>query len=219
MRLRGKTDRMEVVLDTDTGTVMVTQRWKCSFLTFGRHQGRWTEGEKTTFRRRICRVIDEVWGNKAYVYLLPGEDNKFNQLYNGKTFIIKVKIEFVDYLEDWNAKIYKARPGDLSDWDAWVDWGAKEIHMTSHAVTEYQNDKLIGSQEPGSRYWIAAHEFGHMLGYVGEHADEYVPGNPHLRDTLSIMNIGSEVRQRHYRAICDVLHSMCPGSAFGFRML
>lgn len=219
MRLRGKTDRMEVVLDTDTGTVMVTQRWKCNFLTLGRHQGRWTEREKIAFRRRICRVIDEVWGSKAYVYLLPGEDNKFNQLYNGKTFVIKVKIEFVDYLEDWNTKIYKARPGDESDWDAWVHWGSREIHMTSHAVTEFQHDPLVGSQAPGSRFWIAAHEFGHALGYVGKFADEYEPGNPQRYDTLSVMNLGSEVRQRHYRTICDVLRSMCPGSNFGFRML
>lgn len=219
MKLRGKTDRMEVVLDLDAGIVLVTQRWKCSFLTLGRHQGHWTEGEKRTFRRKVCRVIDDVWGNKAYVYIRPKVDNEFNRLYNGKTFIIKVKIEFVDFQEDWNVKIYKARPGEKSDWDAFVYWEGKEIHMTSHATTEFQFDELAGSQDPGSRYWIAAHEFGHALGYTGKFTDEYEPGNPHLYDTLSIMNMGSEVRQRHYKAVCDVLHHLCPGTDFGFRML
>lgn len=219
MRLHGKTDRMEVVLDLVAGTVLVTQRWKCNFLTLGRHQGRWTEGEKITFRRRVCRVIDEVWGNKAYVYILPKEDNNFNRLYNGKTFVIKVKIEFVDYLEDWNVMIYKARPGELSDWDAWVHWASREIHMTSHAVTEFQHNELAGSQASGSRYWVVAHEFGHAIGNVGKFGDEYEPGNPHHYDTLSIMNLGSEVRQRHYKTICDILRHVCPGTDFGFRML
>lgn len=219
MRLCGTTDRMEVVLDLDAGTVLVTQRWKCNFLTFGRHQGRWTETEKINFRRKICRVIDEVWGNKAYVHIIPKEDNNFNRTYNGKTFVIKVKIEFVDYLENWNVKIYKARPNERSDWDAFVHWESREIHMTSHAVTEFQYPELTGSQDPGSRYWAIAHEFGHAIGNIGKFADEYIPGNPHCRDTLSIMNIGSEVRQRHYRAICKVLRHLCPGTDFGFRML
>lgn len=218
MKLRGKTDRMEVVLDLDEGIVLVTQRWKCNFLTLGRHQKHWTEGEKITFRHRICRVIDEVWGNKAYVFIRPKVDNEFNRLYNGKTFIIKVKVEFVDSQEDWNVKIYKARPGEKSDWEGFVNWFYKEIHITSHAVTEFQHHELIGSPDPGSRYWIAAHEFGHALGNAGRFADEYEPGNPYFNDTLSIMNLGSEVRHRHYEAVCDVLRSLCPQTDFGLRL-
>lgn len=218
MRIYGSTDRMEVVLDTDAGTIWVTQRWKSSFLTFGRHQGRWTENEKITFQRRVCRIISGAWGDKAYLYIRPGVDNNFNRLYNGKTFTIKVKVQFVEHNENWNVKIYKARPEDKSDWDGWVDWAGREIHVTSNATTEFQHTPLIGSSEPGSNYRIIAHEFGHAMGYAGPFTDEYEPGNAMRFDTLSIMNLGSEVRQRHYGAVCKVLQTMCPGTNFGFRM-
>lgn len=217
MRLRGKTDRMEVVLDTEASTVTVIQRWKCNFLTYTSRE-QWQEEEMRNFRRQIHRVIDEVWGSKAYVYPLP-EDNRFYEQYSNKTFIIKVKIEFVRDFEDWSVDIYKARPNELEDWnDAHVDWANKKIRLTSHATTEYKNKPLESSTSPGSRYWIAAHEFGHAMGYVGPFADEYTPGNPQRFDTLSVMNIGSEVRKRHFETVCSILDSLSDNK-FGFRML
>lgn len=206
---------MEVSLDTDTNTITVTQRWKCSFLTFGRHQGSWTEGEKVTFQRRVCRIIDEVWGSKAFVRIIGGVDNEFNERYGKREFAVKIKIEFVDSFENWKVNIYKARPGDLSDWDAFVSWESREICLTSHAVTQCQHQSLAIK----ANYWIIAHEFGHALGYHGAFTDEYEPGNAYQADVLSVMNKGNEIRQRHFRTVCNLLNRMCPGTSFGFRIL
>lgn len=219
MRLHERTERMEVILDTDTNTVTVVQRWKCRFLTFGRHQGRWTEGEKVTFQRRICRIIDGVWGNRAFVRIIGGADNEFNERYGNKEFAVKVKIEFVDSFENWKVNIYKARPGDLSDWDAFVNWESREISLTSHAVTLTQHRCLHGIEDERAGYWIAAHEFGHTLGYHGDFSDEYEPGNPYQGDVFSVMNLGNEIRQRHFRTVCNLLNRMCPGTSFSFRIL
>jgi hypothetical protein len=57
---------------------------------------------------------------------------------------------------------------------------------------------------------ISAHEFGHTL----KADDEYYPGDRRRADLTSIMNIGTEVRQRHYAFIVGQLNHMAPGCVF-----
>ena len=60
------------------------------------------------------------------------------------------------------------------------------------------------------------HEFGHAVGNSGAlgRGDEYNAGSVHLADTTSIMNIGRELRRRHFRTILDEMNRMIPNTTF-----
>jgi hypothetical protein len=59
------------------------------------------------------------------------------------------------------------------------------------------NDDLL---KPGGRRQTAMiHEFGHMLGL----SDEYASGSSHYADKNSVMNLGTELRERHLKHFVD----------------
>lgn len=222
MRIFGSTDQMEVILDTEKVNISISQRWKCDFLTMGRHEGRWTEGEKITFRNKAVDLINEMWGNKAYAQTTLGCNSRFAQAHNGKRFIINPLIDFVEDNQHWTLKIYKARPKHyfVDETTAWVDWNSKEIHITSGAVNQFQYHDLADRSDAGAQYHVVAHEFGHTLGNIAQFntGDEYRTHHPLKHDKASIMNHGSEVRERHFRYIRHILMNMCPDTDFTVRL-
>ncbi len=77
------------------------------------------------------------------------------------------------------------------------------------------NRKATAEQEgpnaARARGFVASpHEFGHTM--MAE--DEYTVSSPSRRDLESIMNIGTQVRPRHYAFITQQLNLMMPGCRF-----
>lgn len=65
------------------------------------------------------------------------------------------------------------------------------------------------------------HEFGHAAGntVVLGRGDEYPAASTHRNDYASMMNAGSQLRDRHFRTILDELNSMIPGTTFSIKSI
>lgn len=222
MRIVRNTEHMDLVLDTDKSELTIIQRWKCDFLTIGRHAGRWTEMDELTFLYNARKIINSTWGNKAYVQTSFGCFSDFAMAHCRKKFIINPQISFIEADPHWTVKIFKARPGGVDEDQAWVSWTSREMYLTSEAILQFRHMEHGDDDTPGAQYHIVGHEFGHTLGNVdylkSGSGDEYYPGHPKEHDRLSVMNKGSEIRTRHFRHIKKVLKQMCPDTDFTVRI-
>lgn len=216
MIYRGETDRMEIALDTDEKVVWITQKWKCNFWDINRKNKKWTEVEKTHFKRRIRALIQDIWSDKAYVAVYSQSGTKFNVTYGGTIFPVKINIEFVGGGEHWTINIGKV--DDINQDQSFICWERREAYISNFSLRKCHYDELVGMDNPGASFWSAAHEFGHMLGNSSalspDMGDEYPTAHRFHGDLCSIMNNGSEIRRRHFRHIKDLLQTMIPRTCF-----
>lgn len=61
-----------------------------------------------------------------------------------------------------------------------------------------------------TRFVTPPHEYAHTM----NNPDEYGAGSPHLSDSTSLVNIGSQVRGRHMHLLADALNAMAPHLVF-----
>jgi hypothetical protein len=63
-----------------------------------------------------------------------------------------------------------------------------------------------------------AHEFGHTLGNVvsikNMHGDEYKPKSSYYSDVSSLMNLGMELKARHFDYIVKEINTIMPNTHF-----
>lgn len=222
MIIRNVTERMEVALDTEEKVVWVIQRWRCRFVS-ERYSDKWKENEMRQFRRLARTYVEATWSKAAHMVVDSTSGTAFNQTYGGTEFLVKVKLEFVECGEHWNAVIYKNRN---SREDAFVHWDRRAIYLTKSpwGVPNRIRDR---NGVPVPCQIIVAHEFGHTFGncptagnaakhqYTG---DEYEQDSPFYYDEASIMNVGSELRTRHFAYLRDLLQSMVPGTRFSVKL-
>lgn len=223
MIIRNATERMEVALDTEEKVVWVIQRWRCRFVS-ERYSDKWKEQEVRRFKQLTRDLIEGIWSKAAHIAIDSTTGTAFNERYGGTQFLVKVKIEFVEFGEHWSAVIYKNR----SSYDhGFVHWGSREIYLTKSAWVNPTGVRGRDGEFAACQI-IVAHEFGHTFGncpsisgngernqYTG---DEYEKDSPFYYDKCSIMNIGSELRTRHFAYLRDLLQSMVPGSRFSVRL-
>lgn len=97
------------------------------------------------------------------------------------------------------------------------------IEWTPKKVTLYEND--MGSRSACTSatpqvcttgFRTVPHEFGHAMGNTATlgRGDEYKSSSSHLADTGSIMNIGTELRKRHFRTLLEEMNKMIPDTTF-----
>lgn len=213
MRIYGKTEQMEIMLDTDDSKIQITQRWKCNFTTAENHHGQWDDDEKREYRRRVRDILDNIWGRTAYAIVMPNPDSKFSSVFERQKFTFKPKIEFTNYGHDWEVEVLKF---DSFKRDSWVNWAERKIQLTNFGVVKDRYGVLASFTDPKADRWAVAHEYGHTIGNVDAFGtgDEYRPQSPAYRDYVSVMNLGSQVRTRHFQHIRGILHEMCPGVKF-----
>ncbi len=223
MIIRTTTERMDVELDTEEKVIWVIQRWKCRFVS-ERYRDKWKEQEKKNFRINTRDFIEAIWGKAAHFTVESCSGNKFNVMYGGTAFLVKVRLEFVEAGEHWTAVIYKQyNPIQYG----FVSWFHREIYLTEKPWTNPLGVRNPDGSEAAMQI-IVAHEFGHTIGNSGDHVmgsgknqytgDEYKPDSVFYKDKCSIMNEGSELRSRHFIYLRDLLHSMVPGTQFSLTM-
>lgn len=223
MIIRNVTERMEIALDTEEKVIWVIQRWRCQFVS-ERYSNKWKEHEKRHFKQLARSFIEGIWSNAAHIAIDSTTGTEFNKMYGETQFLVKVKIEFVEFGEHWNAVIYKNK---ASYEHGFIHWGSREIYLTKSA---WVNRTGVRNKDgdPAACQITIAHEFGHTLGncpsiagngernqYTG---DEYEEDSPFYYDKCSIMNIGSELRTRHFAYLRDLLQSMVPGTPFSVKL-
>lgn len=246
MRQIGETKWMDVILDTDTMEITVVQRWKYIFESVTGYD--WTENAKKIVRSGIKDLIYMCWNEKAYAIVNTNQGNSFNRSYGKKEFNINFKVETVTCGEHWNVIVVKNNPDSsanstgvewegrriyLNDFDLYSNRGYSAYARHGIIYTKVRDQCAV------------AHEFGHAIGNNGTEfytGDEYVEIDPqhiiieedgfaqydfkHLtfknrarhEDAESMMNVGNEIRHRHFAFIRDVLQEMFPGSYFSIRL-
>ena len=115
--------------------------------------------------------------------------------------------------EHWNVDISKVASTDLSN-RPYVNWNTRKINLYSIDINSYRKvDATIGITQKN-----ITHEFGHAIGnsspILGQYADEYKSGGSFNSDKLSIMNVGMQLRLRHFDFILREINSMLPNTNF-----
>jgi hypothetical protein len=146
---------------------------------------KWSTTSKQAFIKSWERRVRQIWDG----HILKGLSNK-KQVKLGLAFQTQIGGFMFDH---WEITVKKVPPGSV--FRSYVKPGIKEV-----TLTENDNGVTVRKIRTSGNYQqiTSVHEFGHMIGLD----DEYGPlfggaAGPHNSDYVSLMNIGSKVRNRH----------------------
>ena len=91
-----------------------------------------------------------------------------------------------------------------------VEYNARKIFLCTE---DFETTRHAGG--------IVAHEFGHSMGNTGvlKRGDEYRQTSPHHGDTQSVLNVGDQLRTRHFRTVVEEMNQMIPETRWRVRQL
>ena len=146
---------------------------------------RWKQSEKEAFLKGWEARVRKIW------------DGHILKVLTGNKIVI-LKLDFYlqiggFLLDHWEITVKKTPPGTV--FRSFVRPGMKDVTLTAN-----DNNVTIRSVRNVGNFnqYTSTHEFGHMIGLD----DEYGPlfggvAGQHNNDYDSIMNIGTQVRNRH----------------------
>lgn len=224
MKVIGETERMNIVLDTETEEIEVTQTWAYFFRPYPKTLGTAPELDhkhQAFFKAKVQRLIQRLWDNKVGLKLVRTKNPEFRP-YVGTVFNIRICIQEVsmERAAQWLVGVVNVPAGAPSE--GMVQWPNRTISITTEATKNVLQPDRDGRN---IRQIAAVHEFGHAFGNasalhsIGMTADEYHKSSPHFSDIDSVMNSGNSVRERHYEYIRHVLELIMPGSVFKTTLL
>ncbi len=192
----------------DEGRVFFQQRWAYTWsvvppLTL------WSLAEQRDFHNLVDRQIWGSWSNR--VQLNVAGATPFARRYLGSGVSINFDVRRVTKDEHWNVAAWKQTGFQRS----WVDFANRKMTLYANdtAPRGACNNSVPAVCQPGFR--TMPHEFGHAIGPD----DEYTTTSPHLADTNSLLNIGTQLRDRHFDLVLTELNRMIPGCTFSVRSL
>lgn len=204
----------DIDINTESGHVFLQQKWKYMWL-IKPGVAIWSEKEKTDFHNRADSYIWAAWSNRATLGVSGTSD--FAKRYATKGVSIALDIRRVASDEHWNVNVKKILPPDFERSN--ILWDSRTIYLDTNDFQTRNNclgtPKICYSQTP------VAHEFGHAAGNASAlgRGDEYNSTNPHYSDNGSIMNVGSQLRARHFQTILDELNTMIVGASFSVKSI
>ncbi len=97
-----------------------------------------------------------------------------------------------------------------------VEWNARRISLHTSKLKPYTACNAATPQVCTSGFRSVPHEFGHAVGNssVLGRGDEYASSSSHLADTDSLLNIGRQLRVRHFRTLLEEMNKMIPNTTF-----
>jgi len=157
---------------------------------------RWNKLQQQAFITNWESIIRNSWDNIVIRVLSAGE-----------TVALKLKFQIqIDgfMLDHWEITVKKVPPG--STFRSYVD-----TYRGNVMLTENDNNIVIRhvAKKGNYRQTTSVHEFGHMLGLD----DEYGPlfggdKGAHNNDFGSLMNVGSNIRNRHKSSLINWLNDV-----------
>ncbi len=200
------------VIDIDTagGRIFFQQRWKYNWavqppLSF------WTYKEKKEFHDNIDRRVWSIWSD--HVHFKVQGSSAFAKRFQGKSIPINFDIRWVLANEHWNVTVWKIPANRFRT--SSISWTSRQITLDTN---DYKIRTICDSATPSvcTNQVPIAHEFGHSAGNTAvlNRGDEYKTSSSYINDKSSIMNVGSQLRNRHFRTIIEEMNKMIPGSIF-----
>ncbi len=196
-------------LNTDTGQIFVQERWLYHWRTRPPLLP-WTVHEQRDFHNRADRAIWAVWSNRAR--LEARGNTALARRLAASGCRVNFDIRRVRRDPHWTVTVTKIPAGEFAT--SSVLWNARTIRLDSNDTRTKRRcrdvPRVCHSQIP------VAHEFGHAAGNTSVlgRGDEYRAGHGQRRDRASIMNIGTQLRDRHLQTLIDELNLMSPGTTF-----
>ncbi len=172
-------------------------------------------------KQTFITVLIVIFGQRGqteqpWVYrVFPALQQNFAAKHSSAGVSINLDIRRVTAKEHWRVHVMKITPSSFRRSN--ILWATRTINLDTNDFNTRTNcvgtSRICRSQVP------VAHEFGHAVGNTAVLArgDEYQTSSPHVNDHASIMNIGSQLRDRHFQTIIDELNKMIPGTTFSVR--
>ncbi len=209
MYTRKETERMDIFIEEMQKVVLVREKWKYRWK-YLRGTLPWTYNERRDFHSKVDDLIWNTWGNRV---LLKVEGNSdFAKKYKNVCWELKFDIQWVLFDEHWTVNVIKLPRNYLDDPRSEVKWEKKEINLDTKDVY------FRGRKRSGGKYFQkpVVHEFGHTIGNVKKfnRGDEYKSISSYNLDFKSIMNVGNEIRDRHFWFVIEQLNTMIPDTKF-----
>jgi hypothetical protein len=224
-----------IYVNTDAGNIHFVQRWKYKFLldeiSHPHHQkaSPWTDDEEYNFHQAAVALIWKYWNSAPMVNAGPSPELiDISNLMNANTPHLKVSVIghsafgkkfagkdlFIDFdviacisHPHYHVNVRKMLPGRKFRSNVTGQTiNLKVTDVDRRAATQTGQHPAVSND-----FYTAPHEFGHAVGYD---TDEYTPHAAKRSDVTSIMNIGKEIRPRHFHFIMVQLNAMFPHTAF-----
>ncbi len=204
------TERMELMINSYSNQILIRQRWKYNWLTKSAMSS-WVYSEKRSFHNQLDTIIWNKWGGKFKLRTKGTSD--FAKQYNQQNLIVQFDVEWVTSNPHWTVNVTKIPDGTFERSN--VRWNAREINLD----TEDNELTKKGKFNSVDYYQIpVVHEFGHAIGNVFTHGvgnpDEYNKTSTFFSDKLSVMNVGSTLRERHLNFVIKELNTMVFDTTF-----
>jgi len=199
----------DIDIDTITGQVFLQQKWNYTWL-LGAGVSAWTSAEKTDFHNRADTHIWAAWSNRATLSVTG--TSAFALRHSSAGVPINLDIRRVTANEHWDVKVKKILPAAFERSN--IVWSTRKINLDTNDFNTRTNCR--GTPRVCHKQIPVAHEFGHAAGNTAVlgRGDEYKASSPHVNDHSSIMNVGSQLKSRHFQTILDELNLMIPGATF-----
>lgn len=203
-----------IVRDAGWGTIDIIlhghriffqQRWQYRWLTAA-GQPAWTLREKREFHASVDRDIWRSWSNKVKL-----RASGRHRVADGRDWPMNLDVRWVTSGGQWTVSVTKLAPGTRSPTSS-VLWASRRITLDTGDFTPHAACTSAATPVCRDNFRTVPHEVGHAFGNTSTlgRGHEYVASSPHLADTASVMNIGTELRARHFRTILDEMNGMIP---------
>ncbi|HZH01161.1 MAG TPA: hypothetical protein VEY32_08770 [Flavisolibacter sp.] len=205
-----KTAYFDIDINSDSKNILIIQKWKYEWLANGFSS--WTHEERQKMHKSFERVIDGTWSNNAKVKI--SGNSKYAELYQKETFSVTFDVQWITGTPfHFKVEVRKVAPKDYSNIPN-VQWSRNLIQLYSIDTTALAK---VGAPA-GIKQKNVAHEFGHAIGNTsgirGMHADEYKTSSPYFEEKSSIMNVGMQLKKRHFDYLQTELNTMIPNTRF-----
>jgi len=209
---RKYTDRMDIYIEEERKKIIIRQKWRY-FWHESVGTSPWTYEEQKEFHNNVDRLIWNNWGE--YFNLKATGNSDFAKKNQGKRWDVDFDIEWVLHSEHWKVNVTKYPSNHIGMITSSVAWDAKEIKLDT------KDTRPQARSRNGNQYlqYPVVHEFGHAAGNsifarTNMHGDEYKPTSTFYHDKNSLMNIGSELRDRHLDYILEELNGVIINTRF-----
>jgi hypothetical protein len=209
-----------IVRETDWGTIDIVehesrvffqQRWGYTW-EVNVPMAPWTLAEKRAFHAQVDRQIWASWSNK--VKLSVSGTSNFARRFGRTKLPMNLDVRWVTKDEQWKVTAWRVWDNDFQRGS--IDWATRTVTLYANDMSPRQACTSATPAVCTNGFRTVPHEFGHAIGNSAAlgRGDEYNAGSAHLADTTSIMNIGTQLRQRHFATILEEMNKMIPNTTF-----
>jgi hypothetical protein len=205
-----------IEINLDTGGILVQERWKFHWRVRDGLRD-WTDQEKSSFQLRADRAIWGMWSGRATLSAVGGSD--FARRHAGRRLPVNFDIQPCTSQEHWNVTVWMIAPREFRQ--SSVNWTARRITLDINDFDTRRSCQGTGAARQCSTQVPITHEFGHSVGNTSvlSRGDEYRSSSAHSADRDSMLNVGDQLRVRHFQTLIEELNQIWPGTRFSVSSL